>query len=77
MVYELRCRCLEYKTRWTELEPGSQHHYRVECHQCGKFMAWANHHSMETYVERHGATVISWADQLANPKPTLDRFFET
>jgi hypothetical protein len=77
MAYKLKCKCLEYKTRWTEQEPGHPHHYRVECQQCGRFMAWANRNSMSYHVQWHDAQVISWAEQLAKPKPTLDRFFET
>lgn len=72
--FQLRCRCLEYRTRWIEQGPESSHRYKVQCDSCGKFIAWGTHEQLMSHGAKFYITLITWKDQ--EEKPTLNRFFE-
>lgn len=75
MKFNLRCRCLEYRTRWIEQVPPSQHRYKVKCDNCGRFVAWGTHEQLMAHGANFEITLVTLKDQQA--RPTLDRFFDT
>lgn len=75
-MFDLRCHCAEYRTRWIEEEPSSMHRYRVECDDCYTFIAWGTQEQLMEHGANHHINLITWAEQQANPKPTLDKYFD-